>query len=167
MRRSDNKENYFDMEECTCIKNDRKPAEETIGKHYSLLVTIGVRLGLTEKDSVAIADDICAVGERRFNDQPEGLSLRLWLSKRTIHSCIFKISSRLFSQTDLASDINLDFRETTVPRSIRGIPLSFRTIYILVYGIGFTQKEVSQLLNITPLQVKERLAKATSRIATV
>ncbi len=41
------------------------------------------------------------------------------------------------------------------------MPLSYQAAFILNNKIGFTEAEISELLNISPIKVKERLNKAS------
>lgn len=132
-------------------------------KYITLLHTIATNLGLVEKESMKLAEYVCIIGERSFGYQKEKFTLRIWLSKVLVHNCIFKISSALFSQKANTADF---FQANNYLNSsaVFKLPISCRTVYILVHSMGFTVPEVAQILNINPLQVRERLSKAMAII---
>jgi hypothetical protein len=74
-----------------------------------------------------------------------------------VHDCISTISRRLFNLQNMGSyqqDIGF-----TPPRLLK-IPFSYRTVYILYHSAGFNNTEIGELLNISSIQVRERLIKA-------
>jgi len=137
------------------LEKDFTSCGQQVKKYKTLLYSIATNLGLNEKESKELAEYVCVVGERNFAYQKEGFTLKTWLSKILVHNCIFTISSCLFSQNSSLQTTNNDL---IAPLS--KVPISFGTVYILFHSIGFTESEIAQILNITPMQVKERLAKA-------
>lgn len=131
--------------------------------YYSFLKKIACSLGLGEKEASALAEDSIAAAGKYFADQNDGLTMRLWLSKHFIRNCIFRISSKLFGQKGNAGAVYVE-TGCFIPLSIRHLSLGFRTVYVLVNYLGFTESEVAILLNNTRLQVKQRLVKAQWKI---
>jgi DNA-directed RNA polymerase specialized sigma24 family protein len=168
MKTGDTTRKFIGASKRAYFKKDEKITEGEDFNHYRpLLYTISVRLGLSEKDAFSIVEEICVPGKKSFEDQKEGLSTRLWLSRLTVRRCIFIISSRLFRQIGNGRETAMDLGYIPVSTALQKLPLSYRTIFTLIHCIGFTEKETAQLLNITPIQVKERLAKALSRMASL
>jgi DNA-directed RNA polymerase specialized sigma24 family protein len=144
-------------------KKDHSSYGQEAKKYKVLLHSIAINLGLNEKESEDLAEHVCLIGGKHFPYQKENFTLRIWLSKILVHDCIFKISSSLFSQNVNAANFFQTNSYLNSPAEFK-IPISFRTVYILVNSIGFTEPEVAQMLNITPMQVRERLAKAMAII---
>lgn len=130
------------------LTNDEQPK-----KYKALLYSIAIHLGLDDKESEEITENICLAGERDHARQKKSYTMKLWLSKMLVHHCIFRISSRLFSENRNAID-----HLNTSP--VLKIPISYRIVYILIHIAGFTEMEAAQILNCTRMQVSERLAKA-------
>lgn len=135
--------------------------DEQAKKYEHFLKAVACSLGLSEIEATMLAGEVCALG-RRFSDENNGLNLRLWLSKQLIRNCVFIISSAMFGKKEeIAFYADAGCR---IPLPIRKLPLSFRTVYLLVHHWGFRVEEVAILLNSTPLQVRERLLKANMRL---
>lgn len=130
----------------------------------AFLYRIATCLGLADTEAAVLAEEICLQGGKNFAGQNEGLTMRLWLSKLMIKSCIFTISSRLFSGSASAILTSCRCPHGYLSASFRKLPLSLQTIYIMVHCTGFSESEVALLLNRTTQQVKEQLAKATIRL---
>jgi DNA-directed RNA polymerase specialized sigma24 family protein len=133
-------------------------------KYKTLLQAIATDLGLSEKDSMGLAEYVCLIGERKFADQKEIFLLKTWLAKILVHNCIFKISSSMFSQNANAANSFQAANNHLIASPLSKIPISFRTVYILFHSAGFAEPEVAQILNITTMQVRERLAKGMAII---
>jgi RNA polymerase sigma-70 factor (ECF subfamily) len=145
---------------------EKTPAHcaENPEKYRIFLYSIAANLGLSEKESKELAEYVCLIGERDFADQKEGITLKIMLAKILVHNCIFKISSSLFSQNANTADSFQTVDNYLIAPSLSKVPISFRIVYILFHSTGFTESEVAQILNITPIQVRERLAKAKTII---
>lgn len=139
--------------------------ENSSSKEFEpLLYKIATSFGFSNRES----DDLLTqvnVYPKSFCAAYESFDLRIALSKIMVYKCIFKISSRLFSQ-------NISFRimphmfgyyagfKDYRDSDLRYMPLSFRTVYILKNTIGFNENEIAEILNITSIKVKERFQKA-------
>jgi DNA-directed RNA polymerase specialized sigma24 family protein len=137
---------------------------QEVKKYKTLLQAIASDLGLNENESMELAEYVCLIGERNFADQKENFSLKTWLAKILVHNCIFKICSTLFSQNANIIDPYQITNNYLIESPLSKIPISFRTVYILIHSVGFTEPEVAQILNINTMQVRERLAKAMTII---
>lgn len=133
-------------------------------KYKALLYSIATNLGTSEKEATELAEYVCLIGKRGFAEQKKNFTMRIWLSKILVHHCIFKICSSMFSQHGHTANSFQTVNNYLRPLRVYKIPISFRTVYILFHSIGFAESEVGQILNITPIQVRERLAKATAII---
>ncbi len=134
------------------LKNDLMINEQP-RNYKALLYSIAVNLGFNEKESWTLIENVCLIGERNYARQKKSVTMKVWLSKMLVHHCIFRISSRLFSQSRNETD-----HLNTSP--FLKIPISYRIVYILIHIAGFTEPEAAQILNCTRTQVSERFAKA-------
>lgn len=119
-----------------------------------LLYKLSVRLGLAQEESNELAEYVCQAGCKNYTYQNKNFTLKVWLSKMLVRHCVFKINSMMFSQKDNS------FQTSLVPFYISKIPFSFRVVYILLQSFEFTETEAAQILNVTPMQVRERFSKA-------
>lgn len=130
-------------------------------KFKPVLHSIATNLGLDGKESKELAEYVCLSGERSFTDQKENFTFKIWLAKILVRNCIFKICTALFSQHANTGNF---FPTSIYASTLSEIPISFRTVYVLIHCIEFTEPEVAQILNINTMQVRERLAKANAII---
>ncbi len=92
-------------------------------------------------------------------------SLRIWLTKLLVHKCIFKISSELFSQGNSSKTLGHYYGYGDSHKlNQKHMPLSFRAVFILKNIVGFDENEIAEILNTTPLSVKQRLNKARAYV---
>ena len=84
---------------------------------------------------------------------------RLLIMKFLIYRCIRKISVPVFSKRHVT---NGDVNEWSYPpdQRLASLPLTVRVVFILVRLDLFSEKEIAFILNISRLEVKERLARA-------
>ena len=135
-----------------------------IEEYKPFLHKIAASFGFDEMQSRELAEQVLVQANRSYSIPSQHDRLKVWLSKSIVHKCIFKISSSIFSQTPAAT--NSCFSKDNFLHTAKApeIPLSFQTVYSLVRLIGLNEMEVAEILNITPLQVRERLGKAQKMI---
>jgi len=121
----------------------------SIEEHEPLLHKIASSFGLIDSETIDLVQQAYSYSKAYCADSQNDTSLKIRLSKFMVHQCIFKISSRLFSQ-------NADAGKT----GVTDMPLSFRSVFILHHIIGFDEYEIAEILNTNLLQVKQRLSKA-------
>jgi DNA-directed RNA polymerase specialized sigma24 family protein len=136
-----------------------------IQKHESLLTEIASGLGINKIESVHILEEVGLQAKKQYREYRGTVPFKVWLSKILIRKCIFKISADLFNSLKSANVKTDEFEDYSIGRSIspmrkEQIPLTFRVVYMLHKHIGFTEKEVAEILNINPLKVRQRLNKA-------
>ena len=128
-------------------KVDVIPPTETGNNFYDpLLNKIANSFGFYNKEASSLIQKVYADVKSNTTEQELGMSL----AKDIVYKCIFTISSRFFSQNTPG--------ETTFHLS--NIPLGYRAVFILHNHIGFSETEISELLNIPRIRVRERLNKA-------
>jgi DNA-directed RNA polymerase specialized sigma24 family protein len=142
------------------LNKSRTLVESNWEAYRTLLYTIATSFGLRDKEAVEMVNEVISSAVREHVERGEGWTLKLWLSKCLVHNCVFRISSRMFSQPANGPANTTD--NFLRPSALAKIPFSFRAVYILFTLIGFTEPEVGQLLNITPIQVRERMARAVA-----
>lgn len=128
--------------------------EQKACEYKPLLYNMSVSLGLAQKESHDLVEYVCSVGCKNYNYQNKNFTLKIWLSKILVRNCVFKISSVMFSQNEN------NLQTPLIPFYMSKIPFSFRVVYILFQSFQFAETEVAQVLNITQMQVRERLSKA-------
>ena len=145
-------------------KNTFGSPEHEAEKYKAFLLMIAVNLGLSEKESRELVEFVCLIGEKNYVYQQKSFPLKLWLSKTLVHRCIVKISSIMFSKSGGAIGSFQGLDNNLISSPISKIPFSFRAVYILLHSVGFTKPEVAYILNISPMQVRERFVKAMTII---
>ena len=138
---------------------NEQSVSEAFNEHQPLLYKIAFHFGLDSQEAcklVRLADSSFVSNDALNKDH--GL-YKLAIAKSLIRACIFKISAELFSKpkyyvtgsTTLQDRCELTFQD---------MPLSFKAVYILCTTTDFTDKEIAEVLNITPVVVRQRLSKA-------
>jgi hypothetical protein len=124
--------------------------ENEIRSHLSLLNKIGTSFGFYGEELNSLSKE--AILYASYHVHESELSVRIWCAKIMIQKCVFKISSEWLRE---------NFRTGTpsTHANSKEIPLIYRTVYLLRNIIGFNESEISLLLNIDTIQVKDRLAK--------
>ena len=138
-------------------------------KYYEpLLYKIAINFGFGVNETSDIVQQVYAEANRINVEQEHPRAIRICLSKLMIYKCIFIISNKFFSQNTWGGNCGTSFKYYSECKSSliesSDMPLSYGATYILNHNIGFTEAEVSELLNITPIKVKERINKARSFI---
>ena len=131
--------------------------------YKTFLTQISMGLGMSEMESNKILEEVCSQVNKDFANYPGTHSLKIWLSKIVVRKIIFKISTDLFNaQSSEAYAMKL---ENYSPGNIiynsrfKHMPLSLQVVYLLTKA-GFSEMEVSDILNVNPIKVRERLHKA-------
>ena len=137
----------------------------TIKSFESLLYKIGIAFGLDYSETANLVKQVYADSAKNKIEQEHPGALRICLSKLMICKCIFIISSKLFRQATGVENNPTSLKYYSNYKSpgiipTPAMPLSYRAAYILHHTIGFTEAEISNLLNITAVKVKERINKA-------
>lgn len=149
--------------------NDLTLTGTTIKDYEPLLYKMGITFGFDDKETSDLIQQVYAEVNRNKVEEEHLYALRICLSKRMTYKCVFLISSKFFSQNAGRESIRTSFKYYSEYKSSciiesSNMPLSYRAAYILHHSIGFTEAEVSELLNITPAKAKDRIKKARSFI---
>jgi DNA-directed RNA polymerase specialized sigma24 family protein len=118
---------------------------------------------MSEMDSNKILEEVCSQVNKYFTNYPGTHSLKIWLFKIVVRKIIFKISTDLFNAQNHephAMELeNYSPGNTIYDFRYKHLPLSLKVVYLLTRA-GFSEKEVSDILNVNPFKVRERLHKA-------
>ena len=144
----------------------------TIKNFESLLYKIGIAFGLDYSETANLVKQAYAETTKNKIEQEHPGAIRICLSKLMIYKCIFIISSKLFDQATGGENISTSLKPYSGYKSsyihrTPGMRLTYCAAYILHHDIGFTEAEVSTLLNITTVKVKEGINKARNWVALV
>jgi DNA-directed RNA polymerase specialized sigma24 family protein len=168
MRRLTNNTHFFSSPYLSVVDNDISTIGTRIGKHEDLLVQIMSGLGLNKIQSDEILKEVRLQAKRQYREYPGTFPFKVWLSKILVRKCIFKISEDFFNGLKDEQTKSPAFGSYSTEKNIfatcgEKIPLSFWVVYLLHHHIGFTEKEIAEILNTSPLSVRTRLNKAESR----
>jgi hypothetical protein len=133
-------------------------------QYKTLLRAIAISLGLSESESNQIISDACMLADNTYDIEKDDVPLKIWLTKIVVHRCIFKISNQIFSHQEKIVKSVWSVHANLISFRVPQIPLTFKTIYILMHGLGFTETDAAHILNINQLEVRERLRKAMKRV---
>ena|SRR5687767_1379465 len=170
MRTLANRTNIFSAAHLNVMNEDAGTAEVRIQKHENLLTQIVSGLGFNKIESREILSEVCMQVKKQYGSYSGTLPFKVWISKILVRKCIFKISVVFFSGLENAQLHPQTFESYPIGKSIfetrhEPIPLSFWIVYLLHNYIGFTEREIAEILNTNPLSVRERLKKALQFIA--
>jgi DNA-directed RNA polymerase specialized sigma24 family protein len=134
-------------------------------KYEKLMYKITASFGFSDSESDDLVSEVSFYAHSHRSYPENRFLLRARLSKIMVHKCIFRISSRLFSQhTSTGKEPGIlgyyPGCKSSPGTNCQDIPLSFRVVYILNDVIGFNEVEIAEILNITSIRVKDRLNKA-------
>ena len=133
-------------------KNISISSEVSIKSYEPLLNKIAISLGFNSNEAKSLVQKVAANIKSTYAEHTSHSSLRICLAKEMVYQCIFIISTNLFKQNFVG--------ETSFLSS--NMPLTYRAAFILYDHIGFSEIEISEILNVTPKKVRERLNKAMS-----
>ena len=143
---------------CRAIPDSRVLCERSPANYRAFLQAIATRIGLGFEESLKIVNDVCMLAKGQGN-QENYPRLKILLSKILVRKCISTISVRIFSESTSAANYFQDSVGYVDSISPQRIPLSYRIVFIL-FQEGFSEEEMGEILNITQIQVRTRLAKA-------
>ncbi|HKG69900.1 MAG TPA: hypothetical protein VKA92_13595 [Segetibacter sp.] len=151
----------------TCVHSTGIDAT-SLYNYKDLLLKIAMSLGLSAKQSADTINALYSELDREgFDKISKTYSIKVYLSKRLVSKCIFRISNELFSRTDYTDVTILNDGYTSVNLTsikLKKVPLSYRVTFVLNALAEFSKEEIAEVLNISAVKVKERIKKAHSYI---
>ena len=144
-------------------------AKTGIEIHKTLLCEIVSGMGFSPVESSKILEEVFVQSEKRFADYSGIIPFKLWLAKMLVRKCIFRISENFFNgqanvQVKSATFLSYSTGKSIFDTGQKQMPLSFWVVHLLHNRIGFTEREIAQILNTTPVNVSERLKNVLSFI---
>lgn len=96
---------------------------------------------------------------------PGDQSFKIWIAKLMLQKCVSKLSDPFFDKSDwrTAKKESSAYYSNYMNRNeykLHNMPLTVRSVFVLNNTADFSETEIAELLNITPIKVKERLYKA-------
>ena len=145
-------------------KNDNSFRNSLVDKYTPLLCKIAFNFEFNHEET----DELIGQVDSFVNSHsgvPDHHLLKIWIAKVMVQRCVFKISVPLFSKNDwrTAKKENSSYYSDYRSRhnyKLHDMPLTIRTAFVLSNSTDFSEAEIAELLNITPIKVKERLNKA-------
>lgn len=137
-----------------------------VKSYDSLLHQIAENFGFRGNEAAELVKQACRQ-IRNDNSMQSLTGTKMQLSKAMVHLCVFKLSCKMFSQKEQVIHRFADVISANphLETMLLKMPLSYRVVYILFQVIGFTKKEIAEMLNSNLVQVTERLEKAMRIIA--
>lgn len=139
-----------------------------LNEYEPLLFKIGAAFGFNGEqtnDLIKLVSSLVSHQARMENVS----SFRIWLCKIMVHKCVIKISDEIFNEhhynamaTEHSFVTYASGYERLHARELKTMPLSFRAVYVLHKKIELNDTEIAEILNLTPLEVRARLTRASS-----
>jgi hypothetical protein len=143
-----------------------KSTEETLDpsvalSHYKMLLKRLVEsFGCGSAESEEIVEE---VWHQRI-EEPFFLTnvKKMNLARDIVRCCVVRQGRRVFNQSGRSATDGEDisFLGLSASARLQKMPLTFKVVYLLVDIGGFNTNEIATILNITAVQVNERLGKA-------
>jgi hypothetical protein len=133
-------------------KNFPISTEVNIKLYEPLLNKLAIHFGFGSNEAKILVQKVAADIKSKYAEHTSYNNLRIYFAKEMVHECIFIISTSLFNQ---------NFKGQTSFLS-SNMPLTYHVVFILYDHMGFSEMEISEILNIPPIKVRERLNKAIS-----
>jgi RNA polymerase sigma-70 factor (ECF subfamily) len=154
--------------------------EILIRRHNSVLYKIARSFGFNHQDAEDLMQETHVAAYLQLKKFEKRSSYRTWLSRIMVNKCLYKMKFGYF-KNERPSSTSIDEEskplltaETPLPGdeiskkelskileyALERIPVMYRTVFMLREVEGFNVSETSELLNITPVNVKVRLSRA-------
>jgi hypothetical protein len=140
------------------------PEKAGIRKHQNLLLRILSAFDFDKTESGRILNEL-SLHAKTYNEHSETVPFKLWISKVLVRKCVSRISQDLFSGLLNAHSTASVFESYSNSNRWKYMPLSFWVVHLLHDHVGFTETEIAEILNTSPVIVKERLNKALRFLA--
>jgi DNA-directed RNA polymerase specialized sigma24 family protein len=155
----------------SCV-NAAMPVALSSYEYEPLLFKIAFNFGFDLKQIKELIKLVSALANIHHNPLERFSSFKIRICRIMVHKCIFLISSELCNNINRNPEVKNE-RDSMKYASesknehrfrVQDIPLSFRSVFILSDKIGFSDTEIAEMLNLTPIEVKTRFKKARSFI---
>lgn len=155
--------------------------EVLIRRYNGVLYKIARGYGFNHQDAEDLMQETHVAAYKALPQFSFKSAYKTWLSKIMIHKCLYKLNhgkgrqeipagdsfsegtsaqlNTLKNLTPVQSMIHKEFA-VVLEKTIQSLPLSYREVFVLREVEGFSVAETSDLLQITPVNVKVRLNRA-------
>jgi len=155
--------------------------EILIRRYNSVLYKIARSYGFNHQDAEDLMQDTHVSAYTSLQKFEGRSSYKTWISKIMVNKCLYKLKYGYFKNEvpcEVAVELNhqpmyvstkknqtenvlLNHELAAVlEKSLQGIPVMYRTVFVLREVEGFSVAETAELLEITPVNVKVRLSRA-------
>jgi RNA polymerase sigma-70 factor (ECF subfamily) len=154
--------------------------EILIRRHNAVLYKIARSFGFNHQDAEDLMQETHVAAYLQLKKFEKRSSYRTWLSRIMVNKCLYKMKIGYFknerpsstsideeskplltTETPLTTDeISKKELSRIIEYALERIPVMYRTVFMLREVEGFNVSETSELLNITPVNVKVRLSRA-------
>ena len=159
--------------------------EVLIRRYNSVLYKIARSYGFNHQDAEDLIQDTHVAAYLALAQFEGRSAYKTWISKIMVNKCIYKLRSGYYKHVVLADH---DFESDSIPmftmpavaqpektymnkelskvleQSLQHVPVIYRVIFVLREVEGFSIAETSELLNISPMNVKVRLNRARHQL---
>lgn len=158
------------------LEGDTAMFEILIRRFNPVVYRIGRMYGFNHHDTEDLMQDTHVSAYMQLAAFENRASYKTWLSRIMINKCIYKLKYGYFkneipneqvyesNSATIQTEQNMLNRElsSVLEKSLEGIPVIYRSVFVLREVQGFSIAETAELLGITPVNVKVRLNRAKS-----
>jgi len=154
--------------------------EILIRRYNAILYKIARSYGFLHQDAQDLLQDTHVAAYQNLAQFQRKASYKTWVSKILIHKCLYKLKygyykNEVLHEAPSISDTQpLHMKASVQPdqhtvnkelgiileKSLEGLPITYRTVFVLREMEGFSVKETAEILNISSINVKVRLNRA-------
>lgn len=153
--------------------------EILIRRYNGVLYKIARSYGFEHEEAKDLLQDTHIAAYQNLKKFESRSSYKTWIAKIMVNKCLYKLSygSNKYETSYFIDDENLQpmfssKKQTTekevlnkelshiLEKSLENIPVHYRMVFILREVEGFSVAETSEMLNLTPVNVKVRLNRA-------
>jgi RNA polymerase sigma-70 factor (ECF subfamily) len=163
------------------VKGEIALFELLIRRYNSVLYKIARSYGFNHQDAEDLMQDTHVSAYTSLQKFEGRSSYKTWISKIMVNKCLYKLKYGYFkneapSETVVEQNyqpMHASIKENqtenvllnhelaaVLEKSLQGIPVMYRTVFVLREVEGFSVAETAELLEITPVNVKVRLSRA-------
>lgn len=145
-------------------KNDTTSRNTLINKYTPLLYKIASNFEFNYGETNDLVKQVDSFVNSHSSVPDEHL-FKIWIAKLMVQKCVAKLSDPFFDKSDwrtakIESSTYYSSYMNKNEYKLQNMPLTIRSVFVLNNTTDFSETEIAELLNITPIKVKERLYKA-------
>ena len=145
-------------------KNEMPSRNSLINKYTPLLCKIAFNFEFNYGETNDLVKQVDSF-VNSHSSVPGDHSFKIWIAKLMVQKCVSKLSDPFFDKSDwrTSKKESSAYYSNYTNRNeykLHNMPLTIRSVFVLNNTTDFSETEIAELLNITPIKVKERLYKA-------